>query len=424
MGLSDFIKSVKKIFTGEDSEYEEDYRFRDLDDDSSFDEDDYSSDIEIDNDYDDDDDEIRGLTEAESRRLEKALERFMMNLTEKERESEDVDELIDDVTERYFARKISDPAKALEQGYQQLKATKVQRNEQKAKASSAIIEKLRILESLPEEERDDLVFEMNNDFKSKYHVGKIKKKDVPALAELVQSWIDPRNMNDFTDTKLWLVSHVNESVLRELIEHIKVPIIGKDNVILDEDHYKQQLYFFNNRYDEFFSKIFYYGCPSSIITDTFYDDYAEYFKRYWLESDATPQEIECDDLIVNRPCYMRMPFTLKTPHFHMGKRYFERDSNQSVVVYLFSDKLEYIADGGHYTINLSEIIDISLNAWDGLWNNDEPNLLEITCRDNHKWLFGTGHSEKLLKTSQEGDLLVLRALIYYFLKNPQLQKRK
>ena len=166
MGLTDFIKTVKKIFTGDDGEYEDDYRFKDSDE--------YEETYDVDSSSDDDDDDIGGVSEAESNRFQKALERFYMKLPEKERDSEDIDELIDEVTESFFARKISDPTKALEQAYQRLKATKVQRTEQKNKASSAIIEKLKILESLPEEERDDLEFDMRAEPKSKYYLGKIK----------------------------------------------------------------------------------------------------------------------------------------------------------------------------------------------------------------------------------------------------------
>ena len=408
MGLSDFIKTVKKIFTGDDGEYEDDYRFKDSDE--------YEETYDIDSSSDDDDDEIGGVSEAESNRFQKALERFYMKLPEKERDSEDIDELIDEVTERFFARKISDPSKALEQAYQHLKATKVQRTEQKNKASSAIIEKLKILESLPEEERDDLEFEMNNEHESKIHISKLRKKDLPALVELVQSWIEPQNINDYTTTKLWLVSHVKEDICRELCEQIKVPIVGKDDVSLTEENYYYQLFLFKNRTNEILEHFFFYDYRTKLLNESLYDNYADFFKRYWLESGAIPQKIDCDDLIVNRPCYMRKSFSLQNPHFHMGKRYFDKDTSQEVTVYLFADALEFIADRGHYTINLSDIIDINKNAWYGEWDNNEPELLEITCRDNHKWLFGTiGYNMAKI----DGDLLVLRALIYYFIKNPQ-----
>lgn len=408
MGLTDFIKTVKKIFTGDDGEYEDDYRFKDSDE--------YEETYDVDSSSDDDDDDIGGVSEAESNRFQKALERFYMKLPEKERDSEDIDELIDEVTESFFARKISDPTKALEQAYQRLKATKVQRTEQKNKASSAIIEKLKILESLPEEERDDLEFDMRAEPKSKYYLGKIKKKDSQDLAELLQSWLRPENINEYTSTKLSLLDNLSDDVNQELRNLIKIPIVGEDDVSLTEENYYYQLFIFKHRMEHVLEHFFFYDYGSKLLNQSLYDNYADYFKRYWLESGAKPQKIDCDDLIVNRPCYMRKSFSLKTPHFHMGKRYFDRDSSQEVTVYLFADALEFIADRGHYTINLSDIIDINKNAWYGEWDSNEPELLEITCRDNHKWLFGTiGYN----MTDIDAELLVLRALIYYFIKNPQ-----
>lgn len=408
MGLTDFIKTVKKIFTGDDGEYEDDYRFKGSDE--------YEESYDVDSSSDDDDDEIGGVSEAESNRFQKALERFYMKLPEKERDSEDIDELIDEVTESFFARKISDPTKALEQAYQRLKATKVQRTEQKNKASSAIIEKLKILESLPAEERDDLEFDMRAEPKSKYYLGKIKKKDSQDLAELLQSWLRPENINEYTSTKLSLLDNLSDDVNQELRNLIKIPIVGEDDVSLTEENYYYQLFIFKHRMEHVLEHFFFYDYGSKLLNQSLYDNYADYFKRYWLESGAKPQKIDCDDLIVNRPCYMRKSFSLKTPHFHMGKRYFDRDSSQEVTVYLFADALEFIADRGHYTINLSDIIDINKNAWYGEWDSNEPELLEITCRDNHKWLFGTiGYN----MTDIDAELLVLRALIYYFIKNPQ-----
>lgn len=407
MGLSDFIKTVKKIFTGDDGEYEDDYRFKDSDE--------YEETYDIDSSSDDDDDEIGGVSEAESNRFQKALERFYMKLPEKERDSEDIDELIDEVTERFFARKISDPTKALEQAYQRLKATKVQRTEQKNKASSVIVEKLQHYDELSEEERNQLT-----DWNGKYSINKIKKKDLKAVAEIVQSWLEPQNLQEETIDK---ISHLDmeSDLMDELATLVKVPIIGVEEVQINELNYHHQLFLFNNRYRDLLRRKFFHfsGDNMRINSDTLYEDYADFFKRYYLESGENPQPINCDELIVNRPCYLKKPLTLYTPHFHMGKRYFERDSWQEITVYLFADALEFIADRGHYKIYLSDIIDISKNKWDGedKWDGEEdcsePELIEITCRDNHKWLFSYGYE------TNDGDLLVLWALIYFFIKKPQ-----
>ena len=166
--------------------------------------------------------------------------------------------------------------------------------------------------------------------------------------------------------------------------------------------------------------------------EEYYNKYAEYFLRYWLESGNQPEPIKCDDLIVNRPCYLKSQVELVSPHFHMGKRCIREDCLQSVTLYLFSDAIEYLADGGHYTIKFSDIIDISLNNWnqvksewrrlrkryensDDVPNNEwpDPELLEITCRNQNKTLFAYNGDQSMV------DLLVLRALVYYFIKNPQ-----
>ena len=408
MGLSDFIKTVKKIFTGDDGEYEDDYRFKDSDE--------FKDTYYVDSSSDDDDDEIGGVSEAESNRFQKALECFYMKLTEKERDSEDIEELIDDVTECFFARKISDPSKALEQAYQHLKATKVQRTEQKNKASSVIVEKLQHYDELSEEEQNQLT-----DWNGKYSINKIKKKDLKAVAEIVQSWLEPQNLQEAKD-KILLLDMIESNLMDELATLVKVPIIGVEEVQLNELNYHHQLFLFNNRnMSNLLQRKFYHfsGDNLRINSDTLYKDYADYFKRYFLESGEHPQPIDCDELIVNRPCYYRNLFVLETPHFHMRQRYFDRDSSQPIVVYLFADKLEFIADGGHYSINLSDIIDIRINTWHGEMGQCEPELLEITCRDNHKWLFSSGYSFQLRMSSDDGDLLVLWALIYYFIKNPQ-----
>jgi hypothetical protein len=123
----------------------------------------------------------------------------------------------------------------------------------------------------------------------------------------------------------------------------------------------------------------------------------------------------------------------------MSKRYFEDDCYQDVKAYLFADSLETIVDGGHQVISLTDIIDISINDWENIvwqwsmvnhWRDvesgmyvdatnsepcpefSEPYLLEITCRNQGKYLF-------TLKNGRLEKLLVLRALMFYFIKNPQ-----
>ena len=410
MGLSDFIKTMKKIFTGDDGEYEDDYRFRNLDDDSSFDKDDYSSDDDVDIDDlddDDDDDDVR-IPASLQKKYEKALEKFYSNLSEKAMEDEDLSEMMDDIETKFWEGKIQDPAAAINKVYQKWKSTKSQRKQQKLNNRAVIIDMLRRVDELTDDEREKLTYPFDN----KNCLDRLVSDDSDAVTEIIKSWYEAKSL---TDEKYEIINYIINNT------HCYVgdrdPYRYNINEIpLTKEDYEQRLVVFKNDRE----------------AEEYYNKYADYFLRYWLESGEQPEPIKCDDLIVNRPCYLKSQVDLVSPHFHMGKRCIREDCLQSVTLYLFADAIEYLADGGHYTIKLSDIIDISTNNWnqvksawrrlkkryensDDVPNNEwpDPELLEITCRNQNKTLFSYDDAQACV------DLLELRALVFYFIKNPQ-----
>lgn len=410
MGLTDFIKTVKKIFTGDDGEYEDDYRFKNLDEDSSFDTDEYSSDDDVeldDDDLDDYDDDVR-IPKSLQKKYEKALEKFYSNLSEKAMEDEDLSEMMDDIETKFWEGRIQDPAAAINKVYQKWKTSRPQRNQQKGNNRAIIIDMLRRYDELTKEEKESLT-----EYSNKYCLRHLKSSDDDAVTEIIKSWYETKSL---TDEKFEIINGIKESECYLSPSDIDAYVYDINEIPLTKEDYNQRLLIFKNDSDAFDR----------------YDKYANYFQRYWLESGNQPKPIKCNDLIVNRPCFLKSIVDLASPHFHMGKRCFEEDSFQSVTLYLFDDSIEYLADGGHFTINLSDIIEVSLNNWsyirskcrsldekrrkgydvpDSEW--PDPQLLEITCRNQRKTLFT--YDSRQAKV----DLLVLQALIYYFIKKPQ-----
>lgn len=410
MGLTDFIKTVKKIFTGDDGEYEDDYRFKNLDEDSSFDTDEYSSDddVELDDDDLDDDDDVR-IPESLQKKYEKALEKFYSNLSEKAMEDEDLSDMMDDIETKFWEGKIQDPAAAINKVYQKWKTSRPQRNQQKGNNRAIIIDMLRRYDELTKEEKESLT-----EYSNKYCLRHLKSSDEDAVTEIIKSWYETKSL---TDEKFEIINGIKDSECHVSRSDCDSYCYDIDEIPLTKEDYNQRIVIFKN-------------------DDDYYDDYdkfADYFKKYWLKSGNQPEPIRCGDLIVNRPCFLKSIVDLASPHFHMGKRCFEEDSFQSVTLYLFADSIEYLADGGHFTINLSDIIEVSLNNWSYIRNKcrsldekrrngydvpdsawPDPQLLEITCRNQKKTLFTYDSCQPKV------DLLVLQALIYYFIKKPQV----
>ena len=415
MGLTEFIKTVKKIFTGDDGEYEDDYRFRDMDDAnySSGSEGDYDEDeVDIEDDGNDDEDDDVRIPESLQRKYQKALDKFYSSLSEKALEDEDLSEMMDDIETKFWEGKIQDPAAAINKVYQKWKTTRSQRNQQKGNNRAIIIDMLRRYDELTKEEKESLT-----EYSNKYCLRHLKSSDDDAVTEIIKSWYEAKSLSD---EKFEIIEGIKESECYYSPSQCDSYFYHIDEIPLKKEDYNQRLVIFKNE-DEAFE---------------YYRKYANYFLRYWLESGDQPEPIKCNDLIVNRPCYFKSQVELVSPHFHMGKRCIERDSFQGVTVYLFSDVIEYLADGGHFIIKLSDIIDITLNNWyqsylrfqrlkkkykssDEVPNNEwpDPQLLEITCRNQNKTLFSYDGAQACV------DLLELYALIYYFIKKPQCSQQ-
>lgn len=415
MGLSDFIKTMKKIFTGDDSEIDDDYRFRDLDDDGVLSKDDDENDNDDVN-FDGDDNDVI-ISERLQKKYEKALEKFYSSLSEKAREDEDLSKMMDDIETKFWEGKIQDPAAAINKVYQKWKSSRPQRNQQKGNYRSISIDMLRRYDELTEEEKYSLT-----DCSSKFCLRNLKISDTDAVSKILQSWYDNKSLSD---DKFDIIGEIYSSNVSWTPGDSDPYHDNITDAPLTQEEYQHRLVIFKNLG----------RCISCYDSDD-YDKYAQYFQRYWLESGNHPEPIKCDDLIINRPCYLKFSVNLVKPHFHMGKRYFEKDSFQKVTLYLFDNAIEYLADGGHHIINLSDIIDLSLNNWLGIkfkWDTidtkrvpvsewPEPRMLEITCRNQKKILFsyegkGGGSQAKI-------DLLVLRALVYYFIKKPHGHSQK
>ncbi len=375
MNLLDLLKSAKDLLVGNGA-YEDESSYQQRCDNRA---EEYVEDEPVADDEDESADEYDGaLDEADVSRFEDALRHFYSRLSQKEMDDEDLNKITDQIQDDYFAHKIKNPAKALDDAYRKWKQSKSERMQQRANDRATILEMLDNYENLAAEEKERLT-----NWDDRCHVRHLKKSDVGNVERIVSRWLQERSLDEG-----------KVSVLRDLM--------NEDMYVVDEDY----LMFENTPLTEAdYEQVqalysLYPGC---------YKDFMKYAQRYWLNSGNKPKQIDCDDLIVNRPCFLKMRGAIWTPHFHMGKRYFEEDCRQWVTFYLFADALEYIADGGHVRIDLADVIDISINNW-GTTNSEEPGVLEITRRNQGKTLADAGDA---------AQLLILRALMLYFIKNPQ-----
>lgn len=145
-----FINKLLSIF----SDHEDQERYEDNDYDINLD-DDYSMDDEDDVD-EDDIDEDNGMTLDETERFSKALEKFYFNLSEKEREDDDLDEAINNLNEQFFEGKIKNPEKALSDMYKEWKSSKETRKIKKSNAQKAILDSLWHFDELTYDQKQDL----------------------------------------------------------------------------------------------------------------------------------------------------------------------------------------------------------------------------------------------------------------------------
>lgn len=399
MGLLELLKKATDLLTDYEA-YREDSSNQQRS--HVYDDKNVNDNVGYDNNDGDSDEDEGALNEADVSRFEDALRTFYSRLSQKEIDDEDLDRLTDEVQDKFFEGKIQDPLKALDTTYRKWKQSNIA--EKRANGRNAIIDMLRRYDELSENEKASLI-----DGDSEYCLDKLEYNDSKAVAEIIRSWYDNRTLDE---QRLECINRISSGYA----EGWKGYLGGiDDKTPLTENEYN---FWLNVCRDDYFN----YGS---------HEDCAEYFKRYWLKSGNKPQPVESDELIVNRPCYFIDTLQLATPHFHMCKRYFEDDCYQDAKVYLFADSLEMIVDGGHQVVSLTDIIDISVNDWGKIvwqwgvvnhWRyvekskpcpeSPEPYLVEITCRNQGKHLF-------TLKDGRLQQLLVLRALMFYFIKNPQ-----
>lgn len=369
--------------------------------------DEFDYDINSDEDYSMDD-EDNGMTLDETERFSKALEKFYFNLSEKEREDDDLDEAINNLNEQFFEGKIKNPEKALSDMYKEWKSSKETRKIKKSNAQKAILDSLWHFDELTYDQKQDLYDSLD----------RLKESDEEEIDKIIKYWFDNKILDD---DKFQVINNLTS-------KWNWFPDFGSiEEVPLTDDDYKMWRLILENKETDW----------------EFYDDYlknADFFMRYWKESGNIPQPIDCDDMIVNRPCFLNLRLQLATPHFHMKKRYFDKICLQEAIVYLFDDSLEYIADEGHVCINYTDMIDVSLNNWDTIhWTRErisdwvsnerhgngnrkpcpddpEPELLEITIRDGKKIYFTRGRLSRQCKEGEKGyrlfSLFEMRALIY------------
>lgn len=344
--------------------------------------DDYSTDDDDDNYDEDDEEEEIYISSDEGDRFLNALESFYLNLTEKEREDDDLDDAINDLQNQFFEGKIKNPEKALSDMYKEWKSSKETRKIKKSNAQKAILDSLWHFDELTYDQKQDL-------YDSLY---RLKESDKEEIDKIIKYWFDNKILDD---DKFQVINNLTS-------KWNWFPDFGSiEEVPLTDDDYKMWRLILENKETNW----------------EFYDDYlknADFFMRYWKESGNIPQPIDCDDMIVNRPCFLNLRLQLATPHFHMKKRYFDKTCLQEAIVYLFDDSLEYIADEGHVCINYTDMIDVSLNNWDT--DDPEPELLEITIRDGKKIYFTRGRLSRQCKEGEKGyrlfSLFEMRALIY------------
>lgn len=245
------------------------------------------------------------------------------------------------------------------------------------------LEMLRRFDSLS---RDELLSLTN--FDSKYYLGKLKQEDTNAVLKIVKQWYDNKTL---TIEKFHIIDAINESNVQCNYYDYDIYRYNLSEVPLTEPDYNQRLLILIN---------------DSNVDD--YNEYEDYFQRYWINNRDKLKPIECDDFIVNRPCYLKLSVYLAKPHFHMGKRWFDEERPPKIKIYLFRDSLEYIDEKGHSTIPLSSIIDIERNSWH---SNKEPQLLEITTRNGNKLYLSPINDESA------ANILILKVLTELFIKN-------
>ena len=93
------------------------------------------------------------------------------------------------------------------------------------------------------------------------------------------------------------------------------------------------------------------------------------------------EPIDCDDMIVDRPCYLKSEIRSVNQRQKDGELYYDIKNAQNVKLYVFDDTVEFM-DNSHWRINIPSILDIKVDdrsyheGNDGLYY-----ILSITCQN-------------------------------------------
>lgn len=83
----------------------------------------------------------------------------------------------------------------------------------------------------------------------------------------------------------------------------------------------------------------------------------EYVAKYQKMSEIKP--IDCSDMIVTRPCYLKAEIKTVNQRQHQGELYYDVANAQKARLYVFEDALEFI-DNSHWSIDISSILDMRI----------------------------------------------------------------
>lgn len=93
------------------------------------------------------------------------------------------------------------------------------------------------------------------------------------------------------------------------------------------------------------------------------------------------EPIDCDDMIVDRPCYLKSEIRSVNQRQKDGKLYYDIKNAQNVKLYVFDDTVE-LMDNSHWRINIPSILDIKVDDRSYPERNDGLYyILSITCQN-------------------------------------------
>lgn len=351
---------------------------------------------------DDMDNDITSISKAKAKKSERIFSRFIARIPEDDLDDDELSTKLDNILERFFEGDVSNLSTALENAYQEWKKEQKEQKEQanRKRNNHSIIDVIKRFDFLSDKEKTDLF-----DYFRNFYDLDLSEEIWKGIRKIVIEWFIDRKLNNDKLKFVELVRYHINFVAKDF--GIRVP---DQNTPLNSEELTWQTMIF----EKF----------SADAEDFAYceEDYYEYVKRYYFNPENPPKPIECDDLIVNRPCYFKGIMQLETPHYHMGKCYYGDDTCQDVTVYLFGDNLEVLTDEGRTIVVLSKIIEMEFD--DKLYENEGVLILKITDQNNLKLFLkypeeSEDDDEENTKTIYLSDMLKFKALMLYFIKHQQ-----